>query len=159
MEHEKAIAQNRKARHDFFILSTHEAGIVLQGTEVKSIRAGRLNLKDSYAKVKDGELWLIGMHISPYEQGNIFNHDPERVRKLLLHAREIERLRRSIEEKGLTLVPLALYFKSGRVKVELGLAKGKHTYDKREDTAQREARREMDRARKMGSRNVREREG
>jgi len=148
MEKEKTIAQNRKARYDYFILSTHEAGIVLKGTEVKSIRAGRLNLKDSYAKVKDGELWLIGMHISPYEQGNINNHNPERIRKLLLHEREIERLRRSIEEKGLTVVPLSLYFKNGRVKVELGLAKGKHMYDKREDRAEREVRREMDRARK-----------
>ena len=148
MEHEKSIAYNRKARHDFFILSNFEAGIALRGTEVKSLRAGRLNLKDSYAKVKSGELWLIGMHISPYEQGNINNHDPERPRKLLMHAREIDRIRRSIEEKGLTLVPLSLYFKHGKVKVELGLAKGKHTFDKRDDQAEREARREMDRARK-----------
>jgi SsrA-binding protein len=148
MEKSRSIAQNRKARHDFFILNTFEAGIVLQGTEVKSLRDGRVNLKDSYARVKNGELWLIGMHISPYEQGNIYNHDPERTRKLLMHAREIEKLRRSIEEKGLTLVPLSLYFKEGRVKVEIGLAKGKHSYDKREDTADREAKREMDRARK-----------
>jgi SsrA-binding protein len=148
MDHEKIIAQNRKARHDFFILSTLEAGIALRGTEVKSLRAGRLNLKDSYAKVKSGELWLVGMHISPYEQGNINNHDPERPRKLLMHAREIDRLRRNVEEKGLTLVPIALYFKNGKVKVELGLAKGKHTYDKRDDNAEREARREMDRAKK-----------
>jgi SsrA-binding protein len=148
MEKTKFIAQNRKARHDYFILDSLEAGIVLQGTEVKSLREGRVNLKDSYARIKDGELWLIGMHISPYEQGNIFNHDPERTRKLLMHTREIEKLRRNTEEKGLTLVPLSLYFKEGRVKVELGLAKGKHTYDKREDTAEREAKREMDRARK-----------
>lgn len=147
-EHQKTIAQNRKARHDFFILATHEAGIALRGTEVKSLRAGRLNLKDSYAKVKNGELWLIGLHISPYEQGNINNHDPERTRKLLMHSREIDRLRRNIEEKGLTLVPLSLYFKDGRVKVELGLAKGKHTFDKRDDQTEREAKREMDRARK-----------
>ena len=148
MEKKKFITQNRKARHDFFILETYEAGIALQGTEVKSLREGRINLKDSYARVKNGELWLIGTHISPYEQGNINNHDPERSRKLLMHAREIERLRRNIEEKGLTLVPLSLYFKEGRAKVEIGLAKGKHTYDKREDTAKRDAQREMDRARK-----------
>jgi len=148
MEKTKPIAQNRKARHDYFILATYEAGIALQGTEVKSLREGRVNLKDSYARVKEGELWLIGTHISPYEQGNIYNHDPERSRKLLMHAREIEKLRRSVEEKGLTLVPLSFYFKEGRVKVEIGLAKGKHTYDKREDTAAREAKREMDRARK-----------
>lgn len=148
MEKTKIIAQNKKARHDFFILDTWEAGIVLQGTEVKSLRDSRVNLKDSYARVRNGEVWLIGVHISPYPQGNIANHEPERDRKLLLHAREIERLRRNIEEKGLTIVPLSLYFSEGRVKVELGLAKGKHTYDKREDTAEREARREMDRARK-----------
>jgi SsrA-binding protein len=148
MENTKSITQNRKARHDFFILSTIEAGIALQGTEVKSLRDGRVNLKDSYARVKNGELWLIGMHISPYEKGNIFNHDPERERKLLLHSREIDKMRRGIEEKGMTLVPLSLYFKEGRVKVELGLAKGKHEYDKRDDNAEREARREMDRARK-----------
>lgn len=148
MEKTKTIAQNKKARHDFFILDTWEAGIVLQGTEVKSLRDSRVNLKDSYARVRNGEVWLIGVHISPYPQGNIANHEPERDRKLLLHTREIERLRRNIEEKGLTIVPLSLYFSEGRVKVELGLAKGKHTYDKREDTAEREARREMDRARK-----------
>ena len=151
MEHTKSIVQNRKARHDFFILSTVEAGIALHGTEVKSLREGRVNLKDSYARMKDGELWLLGMHISPYEKGNINNHDPERDRKLLLHAREIERMRRGIEEKGMTLVPLSLYFKEGRVKVELGLAKGKHEYDKRDDNAEREARREMERARKKVS--------
>jgi SsrA-binding protein len=151
MENERKITQNRKARHDFFILSTQEAGIALQGTEVKSLREGRLNLKDSYAKVKNGEVFLIGMHISPYEQGNINNHDPERVRKLLLHSREIERLRKNIEEKGLTVVPLSLYFKNGRVKVELALAKGKHSYDKRADNAERDAVREMDRARKNAS--------
>lgn len=146
MEKTKLITQNRKARHDFFILETFEAGIALMGTEVKSLRDGRVNLKDSYARILNGELWLIGTHISPYPQGNIFNHEPERSRKLLMHAREIEKLRRSVEEKGLTLVPLSLYFKEGRVKVEIGIAKGKHSYDKREDTAEREAKREMDRA-------------
>jgi SsrA-binding protein len=144
----KIIAQNKKARHDYFILSKYEAGIALKGTEVKSIRQGHVNLKDSYARVMDNELWLIGVHISPYEQGNIYNHDPLRNRKLLLHSSEIERLRKSIEEKGLTIVPLSLYFNGGRVKVELGLARGKHLYDKREDKAAREAKREMDRARK-----------
>ncbi len=148
MEKVKYITLNRKARHDYFILDTYEAGIALVGTEVKSLRDGRVNLKDSYARVLNGELWLIGTHISPYPQGNIFNHEPERSRKLLMHAREIVKLRRNIEEKGLTLVPLSMYFKEGRVKVEIGLAKGKHTYDKREDTAEREAKREMDRARK-----------
>ncbi|MBN1291715.1 MAG: SsrA-binding protein SmpB [Candidatus Latescibacteria bacterium] len=144
----KIIAKNKKAFHDFFILSKYEAGIVLQGTEVKSIRNGNANLKESYARFDNGELWLVGMHISPYEQGNIFNHDPVRKRKLLLHAGEIERLRKSIDEKGLTIVPLSLYFIGGRVKVELGLARGKHLYDKRDDKASRDAKREMDRARK-----------
>jgi SsrA-binding protein len=148
MESTKSIVQNRKARHDFFIMSTVEAGIALQGTEVKSLREGRVNLKDSYARTRSGELWLIGVHISPYEKGNINNHDPERDRKLLMHSREIDRLRRNIEEKGMTLVPLSMYFKNGRVKVELGLAKGKHEYDKRDTKAEQEARREMDRARK-----------
>ena len=142
----KIIARNKKARHDYFILSTYEAGIVLKGTEVKSIRETRLNLKESYARVEEGELWLMKMHISPYEKGNIYNHDPLRPRKLLMHRREIERLRRSIEEKSLTIVPLSVYLKQGRVKVELGLAKGKRLYDKREDKAARDAKREMDRA-------------
>ena len=142
----KIVAKNKKARHDFFILSTFEAGIVLQGTEVKLIRSARMNLKDSYARVNDGELWLVGMHISPYEKGNINNHDPLRSRKLLMHRREIKNIRKSIEEKGLTIVPLSVYLKKGRVKVELGLAKGKHLYDKREDNAARDAKREMDRA-------------
>jgi SsrA-binding protein len=148
MEDSKIIARNKRARHDFSIISTWEAGIVLQGTEVKSLRNGLLNFKDSYARIKNGELWLIGMHISPYEKGNIYNHDPLRTRKLLLHAREIERLRKNIEEKGLTIVPLSLYLKKGKVKVELGLARGKHLYDKREDTAAQSAKRDMERARK-----------
>lgn len=146
VENIKVIAKNKKSRHDYFILSTFEAGIVLQGTEVKSIRENQLNFKDSYARVKDGELWLIGMHISPYEKGNIYNHDPLRPRKLLMHSREIERLRRNSEEKGLTLVPLSIYLKNSRVKVELGLAKGKLLYDKREDKATRHAKREIERA-------------
>ncbi|MFC1608262.1 SsrA-binding protein SmpB [Candidatus Latescibacterota bacterium] len=144
----KIIAKNKKARHDYFILSKYEAGIVLQGTEVKSLRNGKVNLKESYARIDEGELWIVGMHISPYEQGNINNHDPVRKRKLLMHSREIDRLRKSTEEKGLTLVPLALYFSGGRVKVEIGLAQGKHHYDKRQDNAKRDAQREMDRARK-----------
>jgi len=144
----KPVARNKKARHEYFILDTFEAGIVLQGTEVKSIREGRLNFLDSYAAVKNGELWLFGLHISPYEQGNIHNHDPLRTRKLLMHAREIERLRKHSDEKGLTLVPLSVYFRKGIAKVEIGLAKGKHLYDKRRDAAERDARREMDRARK-----------
>jgi len=146
MENIKIIAKNKKSRYDYFILSIHEAGIVLQGTEVKSIRENRLNFKDSYARVKNGELWLIGMHISPYEKGNIYNHDPLRTRKLLMHNREIERLRKNSAEKGLTLVPLSIYLKNSRVKVELGLAKSKHLYDKREDKATRQAKREMERA-------------
>ena len=129
-------------------MSKYEAGIALTGTEVKSIREGKVNLKDSYAHMENGELWLIGTHISPYSQGNINNHDPLRKRKLRMHAREIERLKRNIEEKGLTLVPLSLYFDGGRVKVELGLARGKHQYDKRQDNAERDAKRDIDRARK-----------
>ena len=144
----KIIVRNKKARHDYFILSKYEAGIVLVGTEVKSIRNGKVNLKESYARVEKDELWLIGMHISPYEQGNINNHDPVRKRKLLMHTREIGRLKKSTEEKGLTIVPLSLYLSGGRVKVELGLAQGKHHHDKRQDQAARDAKRDMDRARK-----------
>ena len=146
----KLITKNRKAWHDYFILEQMEAGIALQGTEVKSLRAGRANLKDSYARVQEGELWLFGVHISPYEQGNRYNHDPERPRKLLLHKREIWRLMGRVQEKGLTLVPLSLYFKRGNVKVELGLAKGKAEHDKREAIAQRESDREIARALKSG---------
>ncbi len=141
----KVIAQNKKARHDYFIEQTIEAGIVLSGTEVKSIRLGKVNLRDSYAVVKNGEVILSGMHISPYEQGNIFNKDPMRERKLLLHRSEIKRLESLIQEKGLTIVPLRLYFKKGKVKVELGVAKGKKLYDKRTDIAERDAKREIDR--------------
>lgn len=141
----KVIAQNKKARHDYFIEQTVEAGIVLSGTEVKSVRLGKVNLKDSYATVKNGEVILNGMHISPYEQGNIFNKDPIRERKLLLHKAEINKLAGLIQEKGLTIIPLRLYFKRGKVKVELGVAKGKKLYDKRTDIAERDAKREIDR--------------
>lgn len=144
----KLIQKNKKARHLYLIFDTHEAGIALQGTEVKSIRNGKLNFKDSYARVDRGELWLVGMHVSPYEQGNIYNHDPERPRKLLMHEQEIARLRKTVEEKGLTLVPLSIYLKRGKVKVEIGVARGKHLHDKRSDMAERDARREMERARK-----------
>jgi len=150
----KTLARNRKARHEYHVLSTYEAGIALRGTEVKSIRDGRLNFLDSYARITNGELWLSGMHVSPYEKGNIHNHDPMRERKLLMHSREIARLRKSIDEKGLTIVPLSMYLKNGKVKVELGLAKGKRLYDKRQDTLDRDARREMDRARKRASRDA-----
>jgi len=141
----KIVAQNKKARHDYFIEDTIEAGIVLAGTEVKSIRQGKVNLKDSYATIEDGEVMLNGMHISPYEQGNIFNKDPLRQRKLLLHRKEINRLAGYLQQKGLTLVPLQLYFRRGKVKVELGIARGKKLFDKREDIARRDAKREIDR--------------
>jgi len=141
----RLIAQNKKAFHDYHIEETLEAGIVLTGTEVKSLRAGRVNLRDSYAAVENGELFLVGVHISPYEQGNIFNHDPLRKRKLLVHAREIRRLYGKVRVAGYTLVPTKFYFKDGRVKVELGLAKGKTTYDKRQTLAKKEAQREMER--------------
>lgn len=141
----KIVAQNKKARHDYFIEQTIEAGIVLSGTEVKSIRQGKVNLKDSYATIEHGEVILSGMHISPYEQGNIFNKEPERDRKLLLHRFEINKLIGLIQQKGLTLVPLQVYFKRGKVKIELGVAKGKKLYDKRDDIAARDAKREIDR--------------
>lgn len=144
-EEVKIVAQNKKARHEYFIEQTLEAGIVLSGTEVKSIRLGKLNLKDSYAAIEDGEVILSGMHISPYEQGNIFNKDPLRDRKLLLHRYEINKLIGYTQQKGLTLVPLQVYFKKGRVKLELGVAKGKKLFDKREDIAERDAKRDIDR--------------
>lgn len=144
---EKVVVQNRRARHDYHVLESHEAGIELRGTEVKSLREGHMVLKDSYADVTGGELFLRGAHISPYEQGNIFNHDPERPRRLLMHKREILRMGAQAAEKGLTLIPLKVYFKNGRAKVEVGLCRGKHTVDKRdtlrERTALREARREV----------------
>ncbi len=144
MTGEKTIATNRKARHEYHILETLEAGLVLTGTEVKSLRQGRANLKDSYATVRDGEVFLLNTHISPYDHGNINNHDPLRERKLLLHRREIRKLIGKVQEKGLTLIPLRLYFKRGKAKVELALAKGKKIYDKRADIAKRDARREME---------------
>lgn len=139
---------NRKARHEYHIDEKFEAGIALTGTEIKSIRAGKANLQDSYARVENGELILYNMHISPYEQGNRFNHEPKRPRKLLMHKREIMRLLGQTREKGYALIPLQLYFKRGWVKVELGLARGKKKYDKRQDIAARDAKREMDRAMK-----------
>lgn len=140
------IAENRKARHDYFVEESFEAGIVLVGSEVKSCRAGRVNLRDGYAQVRDGELFLYNVHISPYEQANRFNHEPLRPRKLLMHKGEITRLLSQIREKGFTLVPLQMYFKKGKVKVQLALAKGKKAYDKREDIAARDVQREMARA-------------
>ncbi len=146
---EKIIAVNRKARHDYEVIDTYEAGIVLLGTEVKSLRAGKANLKDSYARIKNGELWLFGLHISPYSHGSYNNHIPERDRKLLLHKYEIRRLIGKVEEAGLTLVPLKLYFKNGKVKVQLGLARGRKQYDKRQVIAKREADRELRRRLKL----------
>ncbi|GAV21561.1 SsrA-binding protein SmpB [Carboxydothermus pertinax] len=143
---EKVITENRKAFHDYHILEKYEAGISLKGTEVKSIRLGRVNLRDSFARIENGELWLYNMHISPYEQGNRFNHEPKRPRKLLMHKREIMRLFGKTREKGLTLVPLKLYFKGNYAKIELGLAKGKKIYDKREEMAKRDAAREIEKA-------------
>jgi SsrA-binding protein len=143
---EKLVASNRRAHHDFDILETHEAGLVLQGTEVKSLRDSRADLKESYARIDRNEAWLLGLHISPYAQGNRANHDPLRPRKLLLHRGEINRLLGKIMEKGLTLVPLRLYFKHGRAKVELGLARGRKTLDKRQAIREREERREVARA-------------
>lgn len=142
----KLIAQNKKAYHDYHIEETTEAGVVLTGTEVKSLRVGRVNLRDSYAVIEKGELFLVGVHISPYEQGNIFNHDPMRKRKLLVHAREIRRFIGKIQQAGYTLVPTKMYFKDGRAKVEIGLAKGKTTYDKRQTLAKKEAQRDIERS-------------
>ncbi len=148
----KQVAQNRKAYHDYFIEEKYEAGIELSGTEVKSVRMGHLNLKDSFCTVKNGELFVVGMHISPYEKGNIFNKDPVRQRRLLMHKKEILRLYGRVKQDGLTLVPLSVYFKDSLVKVELGLARGKKLYDKREAAAKRDAKREIDRT--MKSRNA-----
>ena len=148
----KVIAVNRKARHDYFVLETFETGIELAGTEVKSIRAGGVNLKDSWCTIDDGELFVKGMHISPYDKGNVFNRDPFRVRKLLMHKREIMRLLGKVKQEGLTLVPLSLYFKKNHVKLEMGLCKGKQLHDKREDMARRDAAREIQRAMKIRQR-------
>lgn len=144
----KIIAKNKKAYHDYFIEEQFEAGIALAGTEVKSIRLGNVNLKDSFCIIKDGQLSVLGMHISPYEKGNIFNKDPRRARRLLMHKREIMRLFGKIKQDGYSLVPLTVYFKNARVKLELGLAKGKKLYDKRASAAARDAKREIDRTMK-----------
>ncbi|MBS3984386.1 MAG: SsrA-binding protein SmpB [Selenomonadales bacterium] len=142
----KVFAENRKAYHDFFIEETYEAGVALVGTEVKSIRAGKANLRDSYASIANGECMLYNVHISPYEQGNQFNRDPRRARKLLLHKREIARLIGLVQQKGFTLVALKLYQKDGRIKVELGLARGKKQHDKRDAAADKEAKRDIEQA-------------
>jgi SsrA-binding protein len=140
------IARNRRARHDYHIEDEFEGGLVLTGTEVKSLRAGRASLTDGFAQITDGEMWLHGVHIPEYAQGTWTNHEPRRPRKVLLHRREIDRLARQTAERGLTIIPLTLYFKDGKVKVELALARGKRTYDKRHDLAQRDAAREVERA-------------
>lgn len=142
----KTIAENRKARHDYFIEDTYEAGIVLKGTEIKSLRLGRVNLKDSHARIMNGEVYLVNMHIAEYEQGNRFNHDPTRSRKLLLHRKEIDKLAGLIQQQGYTLVPLKIYIKNGFAKVLLGLGKGKKKYDKRDDMKQRQMKRDAERA-------------
>ena len=141
----KVITENRKAFHDYFVEEKLETGIILRGTEIKSIRRGKVNLKDSYARVEGGELWLYQMHISPYEEGNRFNHEPLRPRKLLLHKGEINKLIGKVQQQGLTLVPLKLYLKHGLAKVDLGVCKGKKNYDKRQDIAERDAKREIER--------------
>jgi SsrA-binding protein len=144
----KLIAENRRARHDYHLLERLEAGLTLTGTEVKSLRAGQATLQRAFADIRDGEVWLVGAHIPEYVQGNIANHDPDRDRKLLLHRREIDSLLGKVREKGLTLVPTKLYFKDGRVKVEIAVARGKEGRDKRRDLAERDARRQIDRAMK-----------
>jgi SsrA-binding protein len=142
----KTIAQNKKARHDYFVEETYEAGIELCGTEVKSLRAGRVNLKDSWCSIVDGEIFVNGMHISPYEQGNIFNRDPMRVRRLLMHKKEILKLYGTVKQTGYSLIPISLYFKDSKVKLQVGLCKGKKLYDKRADMAERSAKRDIERA-------------
>ncbi|MBE6759475.1 MAG: SsrA-binding protein SmpB [Ruminococcaceae bacterium] len=146
----RTIAQNKKAYHDYYVEESFEAGIELCGTEVKSLRQGRVNLKDSWCGIQDGEIFVNGMHISPYEQGNIFNRDPMRKRRLLMHKKEILRLYGTVKQEGLALVPLSLYFKGSRVKLQLGLCKGKKLYDKREAAAQKSAKRDIERAMKNG---------
>jgi SsrA-binding protein len=143
---QKTVATNRKAYHDYFVEETYEAGIALTGTEIKSIRAGRVNLRDSYAQVKSGEIWLQNAHVSPYEHGNRANHDPKRPRRLLMHKREILRLQASVQERGYTLIPLRVYLKDNRAKIEIGLARGKKLYDKRATIAQRDSDRAIRRA-------------
>ena len=144
-QNQKIIADNRKARHDYFVIESYEAGVELFGTEVKSLRRGGVNLKDSYCEIDKGELFALGVHISPYEQGNIFNRDPLRPKKLLMHKKEIMKLQGLVSRDGYTLVPLSLYFKGSRVKLSLGLCKGKKLYDKREDIAKKDANRDIER--------------
>jgi SsrA-binding protein len=141
----KVVATNRKAHHDYFIDEVLEAGIALTGTEIKSVRGGRVSLRDSYGRVTDGEMWLINMHISPYDPGNRYNHDPDRPRKLLLHRDQIRQLARKADDKGFTLIPLRVYLKRGMAKVELAVARGRRSYDKREAIAERDAQRDIDR--------------
>ena len=148
-ESKKLIANNKKVFHDYFVEETFEAGIVLVGTEVKSLRMGKCSIKESFLRIENGEMWIYGMHISPYEKGNIFNKDPLRTRKLLLHKREIMKLVGKVKEKGYTLVPIEVYFKDGRAKMLIGLARGKKLYDKREDLAKKDAKRDMERAMKV----------
>lgn len=145
-ENFKTISENRKAKHEYFIIESMETGIELVGTEVKSIRLGQVNLKDSWCSIDNGELFIKGMHISPYEKGNIFNRDPVRVRKLLMHRKEINRLFGKVKQDGLTLIPLSVYLKGSKVKIQLGLCKGKKLYDKREDAAKKDAKRQIERA-------------
>ncbi len=144
-ESTKTIAQNKKAHHDYFVLESYEAGIELCGTEVKSLRAGRVNLKDSWCNIVDGEIFVNGMHISPYDHGNVFNKDPMRVRRLLMHKKEILKLFGTLQQQGLSLIPISLYFKGSKVKMQVGLCKGKKLYDKRASMAERDAKRNIDR--------------
>lgn len=145
-ESTKTIAQNKKAHHDYFVLESYEAGIELCGTEVKSLRAGRVNLKDSWCNIVDGEIFVNGMHISPYDHGNVFNKDPMRVRRLLMHKKEILKLFGTLQQQGFSLIPISLYFKGSKVKMQVGLCKGKKLYDKRASMAERDAKRNIDRA-------------
>ncbi|MDD6531428.1 MAG: SsrA-binding protein SmpB [Ruminococcus sp.] len=145
-ESTKTIAQNKKAHHDYFVLESYEAGIELCGTEVKSLRAGRVNLKDSWCNIVDGEIFVNGMHISPYDHGNVFNKDPMRVRRLLMHKKEILKLFGTLQQQGLSIIPISLYFKGSKVKMQVGLCKGKKLYDKRATMAERDAKRNIDRA-------------
>lgn len=145
---EKLLAQNKKARHEYFIEKEYEAGIVLQGTEVKSIKQGKVSIQEAYCDIRRGEVWIVGMHVTPYEQGNIYNTDPTRKRKLLLNRREIRNLERGIQEKGYTLIPLKVYERDGLVKLQIGLAKGKKLYDKRQSIAEKDAKRRLDKAMK-----------
>lgn len=147
----KLVANNKKAYHDYFIDDTYEAGIVLHGTEVKSLRLGKCSIKESFIRIENGEVYVYGMHISPYEKGNIFNKDPLRVKKLLLHKMEINKLTGKVAEKGCTLVPLQVYFKDGKAKMEVGLARGKKLYDKREDIAKKDVKRQTEREFKVSN--------